>query len=1380
MDAAGRPAGVSRELDAAVLRVWSSNGNVVGSGFLVDPSHVVTCAHVVTSALGRADPQMPSDDDVVRVDFPLIAPNNLIDTRVEVWRAIEGDDSGDIAVLSFVQEPPQGLIPARLISGGGDFWGHPFRAFGFPRHHDHGVWAAGVLRASQGAGWVQMEGSASGYAVEGGFSGGAVWDDALAGVVGMTVAADSDSGIRAAYLIPADTLMQAWPKLAEQTVPPCPYRGLSPFRMQDVAVFFGREDLTERLLREVANGPLVALVGPSGSGKSSVLFAGLLPRLPQSKGWMAVSMRPAQALSPVLSLSGALVDLFEPNLSETKRIDALHSLAKLILDGHLPYVIDRVITRAQATRLILAVDQFEELFGRDWADVVEFTHILLSAMEVRSTANPPRFTVMMTMRADFLNEALQDPALATALEDSVIAIGQMGRTQLRSVIEGPLPPEVTYEAGLIDRILGEVGEKPGSLPMLEFALTLLWERQERGVLTHAAYDELGGVKGALAAYAEAVYSEQLLPGDRDNTRRLFVQLARPSEVGTPVRRVARRAELGEVRWQLAQRLAATRLLVTDRDPTGIESVELVHEALIAGWARLENWIEVDRSFRAWQEHLRNSLAAWEKVNEDPGGLLRGAPLAEAESWLREREEDLGEAEANFIRLGVAWRGRSMRRLRIAVATLTLLLLAAISLGSLATWQFSERAQQTRLAGSRDLARQAETLASSDVRTAMLLAGAAYRMEPTPESIRTITTIANDYRQIDTVVTTDLRPIRKVDFSPQDPNLLAIHGSQYVALWDLHSNSRRFIREFDTVLGATAFSPDGKVIAIERTGINGSKLSLWHLADNQIADLPAIKLARDSMIDAMQFSNDRSMLAVCTEGVIQIWALKTQKLLSRISSSETCGFGFTSDQNLAYVRDRKVVIWNPVKSRIVQVQPLPRTVTNNNDNYTQIYVAPNGRTSLVWDSSGGPPTWWDLDRGTHQKHSWPALQGINIEGVSFTRDSRFAIVAGDGDFVAVDLSKRRLIGAYALPTSEYFRGVAPINADHSALAVNIGTNSFALVNLRRRPGVPIEAQEIAIPSDDPRRLASLTEHGVAYHSYDQADEKLVPPVNILPPQEDEPYTKLSPSGHQVAIATGSPPRISLVDVESTRAFAPLALPALDGDLLDPEFDLEFDPLGKFLVWTDASNIVVWSVTERRVEKRLDIPKEFIVQQVAVSTDGDYVAAIDNNGQSILWEVSSGAETKLSEDSAVSLAFSPVGGWLSVVTSTQTQLWELGGSPRLSHYAPVLELSEGGSTKFSPDARYLATRNENDNGNVLGTFVWSVPDLQLLGTLQDSVDFLFLPGDQGVVSAGTRNIEVVSFDPKHSLEIICRVTGNGNLSGPEWERHASGFKYIATCP
>ena len=742
-----RPAGVSRALDGAVVRLRAGTGEVVGSGFLVEAGHVVTCAHVVARALGRNTREAPAETDIVLLDFPLVAAGVMVRARVAVWHPIQDDDSGDIAVLSLVGEPPAGALPASLVATE-DLWAHPFRTFGFPRHHDHGVWASGVLRARQAAGWVQMEGGPSGYSVEAGFSGAAVWDDEVAGVAGMAVAADARGDLRTAYLIPAEVLIRAWPRLTERTLPPCPYRGLYPFRERDVGVFFGRQDLTERLVTEVTRRPLVAVVGPSGSGKSSVVFAGVVPQMLQKEGWMSITMRPAQASSPLFALAAALLPVLDPDQAETERLTALGQLATLLRDGRLPEVVERVLARAGMAHLLLVVDQFEELFVCEGDDATEFVGVLLSALRAGRGVSPRGLTVVVTLRADFLGQALQDPALAVALEGAVTTIGQMGRDQLRAVIEGPLPSGVGYEAGLVERILGDVGEEPGSLPLLEFALTLLWERQDQGKLTHAAYEQLGGVDGALASYAERIYVEQVRPEDQEEIRRLLIQLVRPSDIGEPVRRIARRPELGEPRWQLGQRLAATRLLVADRDPTGVESVELVHEALIGGWSRLHEWVDDDRAFRIWQERLRGAAAEWETVRRDPGALLRGAPLAEAERWLAERPDDVGDPERHFIQASRTLRDRSVRRLRAAVTALTLLLVLALSLGGVALRQSNRADNQSRLAQSRLLASQANSLVDSQPDVALLLAAAAYKIEETTEAVEALTRMASEVRHVD--------------------------------------------------------------------------------------------------------------------------------------------------------------------------------------------------------------------------------------------------------------------------------------------------------------------------------------------------------------------------------------------------------------------------------------------------------------------------------------------------------------------------------------------------------------------------------------------------------------------------------------------------------
>ena len=503
--------------------------------------------------------------------------------------------------------------------------------------------------------------TAAGYRVEPGFSGAPVWDDELEGVVGMAVAAEARPKVRASYLIPAGSLVRAWPGIADQARPPCPYRGLLAFRERDAALFFGREETSDQLLKELTGRALVAVVGPSGSGKSS-LCSPRDPRLRQRQDWIVAAMRPAQATSPLAALAAALQPLLEPQMSETQRLRELPALEAVLEQGRSRKSVDRALARAGGGQLLLVIDQFEELYALEPEVTRRFVDVIVNAARAQGRTRP--LTIVLTLRADFLGEALQHAGFARTLQGSTLVIGQMTTDQLRQAIARPLSGGVTFQAGLIERILDDVGEESGNLPLLEFALTLLWDRQERGTLTHASYDALGGVDGAIARYAERVYLEELSAADREAARRLLVQLVEPGLAAAQIRRVARRSGSNPVRWQLAQRLATARLLVASRDSAGVETVELVHEALIPGWARLREWMDADHAFRAWQERLRANITAWQGSGRDTGGLLRGVALAEAERWLKQRAGDIGPAEQHYIEASRAFQGRSLRRLRV--------------------------------------------------------------------------------------------------------------------------------------------------------------------------------------------------------------------------------------------------------------------------------------------------------------------------------------------------------------------------------------------------------------------------------------------------------------------------------------------------------------------------------------------------------------------------------------------------------------------------------------------------------------------------------------------------------------------------------------------
>jgi hypothetical protein len=367
----------------------------------------------------------------------------------------------------------------------------------------------------------------------------------------------------------------AAPAEAEATLSSfCPYRGLRSFREEDAAFFCGREAFSDRLLEAVLQSPFVAVLGSSGSGKSSVVHAGLLPRLrrqrPPAASWDAISFTPGER--PYHRLTAALLPLLEPDMTEVQRLREAADLGDALAGGNvrLEDAMRRALEKSGGTgRLLVVADQFEELFTlAEEAARKPFVQSLL-----RMTEKVP-VTLVLTLRADFYDRALMlDRALSDRLERSLVNLGPMLREELSRAIRGPAERVgLELEPGLVDRILDDVGEEPGKLPLLEFALTELWARRSGRRLTNAAYTETGGVTRAIAQRAEAEL-ERLPEEQRQAARRVFtslVRVARAEEGSRDTRRRARLADFDAIALQVVDRLAGpeTRLLVTERDEKG--------------------------------------------------------------------------------------------------------------------------------------------------------------------------------------------------------------------------------------------------------------------------------------------------------------------------------------------------------------------------------------------------------------------------------------------------------------------------------------------------------------------------------------------------------------------------------------------------------------------------------------------------------------------------------------------------------------------------------------------------------------------------------------------------------------------------------------------
>ncbi|MGZ5445226.1 MAG: nSTAND1 domain-containing NTPase [Thermoanaerobaculia bacterium] len=465
-----------------------------------------------------------------------------------------------------------------------------------------------------------------------------------------------------------------------------PYRRLDAFREEDASLFFGRQAAIDSVVRRIDQSSgwhdqprFLTVTGPSGSGKSSVVNAGVIPALRSRRAprsvWRAVVMQPGKY--PWLALASALEPLLHPTLAEGDRISESRKLAKnLATPGVITNTIERILKKSRGTdRLLIVVDQFEELLTpTDDSVPREFVRALLEA-----SRNPP-LCVLATLRSDYYGKAI---ALARELSDALpggqVNLGPMRRDELRDVVVSPASKaELTFDAGLVDRILDDVGNEPGNLPLLEYALSELWDLREQSRLTFAAYQAIGGVLGALTRRAETIYGE-LSDTQKEAARRLLMRLVRVSsadEEGTDTRRRARRDDISDEDWKIVLAFSdkRARLVVAGSDrASGEDGVEVAHEALIRHWKRLREWLNDDREFLLWHQDLGLFLA------RSPEGIPPGRLLTTAAKWLRERRDDLTAAERKYIEKSAAavTRTRRARKFYVAAAIVVVVSLAIV-------------------------------------------------------------------------------------------------------------------------------------------------------------------------------------------------------------------------------------------------------------------------------------------------------------------------------------------------------------------------------------------------------------------------------------------------------------------------------------------------------------------------------------------------------------------------------------------------------------------------------------------------------------------------------------------------------------------------------
>ncbi|NEA57206.1 helix-turn-helix domain-containing protein [Streptomyces sp. SID13666] len=1159
----------------------------------------------------------------------------------------------------------------------------------------------------------------------------------------------------------------------------CPYPGLAAFRPQDARWFFGRDRATAQLLEQLAGriggGPL-AVIAPSGAGKSSLLRAGLVPALERgalpvagSRGWPVVVCTPTP--NPLKELLRCVTEALGTGLSVTP--EELEEGP-----GRLAEILRPVLGTA---RLVLLVDQFEETFTlcADEAERHAFVSVLCSVSRAASGCGEPPATVVLGMRADFCGRCLEHEELAAVLTHGLFALGPMTAAELREAVVRPAERAgLALEPGLVELLLRDLevrgasrGTASGALPLLSHALLVTWQQRSGRTLTVHGYEMTGGIHGAIARSAEEVFG-RLQPAEQDLARRILVRLVHVGDGDVESRR---RADRDPLLAQLPDRRAAeatldafvrARLLTVDRD-----AVEITHEALLRAWPRLRGWIDNDRAGLLTHQQLAQAAGEWVRERRDPGLLHRGNRLAVAREWAEQTDgrAELGPHETEFLDASLAEersRRTAARRQatvqRRLLVTLAALLVVAVLAGSLAFQQRSRAVDERRVAQSQEMAVRSGALATGQPEASILLAAAAYRTAPTTEARGALLSTQSQY------FAGRLRghtgPVNAVAFSPDGRLLASASSDGTVRLWSVADHRTvAALTGNGAPVRSVAFSPDGRLLA--SAGSDGT-VRLWGVADHRAA---GTLTGHSGGVRAVAFAPDGATLASGgADGTVRIWDVAGRRLLTTLTghTDQVLSVAFAPDgKTLASSSaDRTIRLWDAVGR-----QPLT-TLTGHNDEVLSVAFAPDGKT-LASGSADRTVRIWDVA----EQRPLATLTGHNddINAVAFSREGTAVIsTSGDGTAKLWDTATHRVTATLAGHT-DYVLSIAvgPGNLlatagfDQSVVLWDLGRSA-----LTTRPFAELwqsafspDGRLLASAGADRtvklwdvthrRRLADLTGHDGSVFA-----------------------VAFSPDGRLLASA-GADRTVKLWDVARHRLVTDLT--GHDGSV----FAVAFSPDGRLLASAGADRTVkLWDVARHRLVTDLTGHQDF-VNTVAFSPDGRTLASGSDDLTVRLWDVAgrrAGAVLRGHSGSVRGVSFSPDGRTLASGGNDGTvRLWDPSG-PGADGRTAGLSGHSGAvrAVAFSPDGRTLA--GSGSDGTVR---LWDTGGWRLTATLTGHSGAVwgvaFDPRQPMLASSSNDGtVRLWNVDVRQRGAEICRLAGGAGRT--RWAQLLPGVPYRPVCP
>lgn len=1145
-----------------------------------------------------------------------------------------------------------------------------------------------------------------------------------------------------------------------------PYRGLAAYQPEDVALFFGREALTEELVARVDGGlgtPLV-VIGSSGSGKSSLLRAGLAANL------MAQGRRVA-IVTPGADPPAALAE-------------AVGELAGVAGD-------------------VLIVDQFEEVFtageGSRAVDVVD----LLASVHAGGVV------VVLGVRADFLDRILEVEGLTEWFTENHMPVGPMSAESLRRVVVEPARVVgVDVEDALVEVLVAEAkagsrwstgpGLETGVLPLLSHVLYASWSAAPGRRLTLAQYREAGGFAGSIAKTAEEVYTG-LSAEQRVVAGRTLVRLVHVRDGVADTRRILDPREIGSpVAIEVVAAFVDARLLVSDHG-----RVQISHEALLSAWPRLRTWLEADRDGLRTHTRLSEAVQHWLISGRDPDLLYRGSALDAAQTWATagDHRDDLEGAERQFLdaslaaqRHGAAVKRLSARRLRMLAAGLAVLTVTTAGFAAAAVAQKRQATDERDLAVSRQLAVTAQSLADTDPALAGQVAVGAYVTADTVEARSALFSASASTPVARLAQTAGI--INAVAVSPDGSMVAAGTDASTIAIVSSGDEPQQIasVPVSDAAVYSIAFSPDGDLLA---SGGDAGRLELWRMSAPDAplpVDVPDATVG--TTIYGLGFSPDGTTLAVAVaDGTVHLWQLgapgssprKAAVLPAMEGTAQAVAFDVSGELLAAAGSAGSLTLWDVSDP----VRPLVTSVTAVSEGQiSSLDIGPGGHT-LAAGSTDTMVHLWDVT-----DPAAPA-EGLQLAGPkSWVNDVEFS---ADGSMLAAASSDQRLwvwrTGTGALAQA-LVHPTTLLSAAWSAGGERLYTGGAdGVVREWTFPGSTLSGftsspGQGAFAGD---LLVTSTTDGIRL--WDLSTPAAASLVSLTPPPADARLDGAVDISTVLDLVVAGDTTGSLHFWDITDPARPDYLTSVQAhtDWVD---SVSFDASGTRLsASSDDASITLWDLSDGIPDaptSRLDDLGGF-VYAAAFSPDAATIVASVLDGQVLLIDVRDLAAPRLLGEPLTgpvgyvySASFSPDGTTIAASGNDKSiWLWDVSDPSRPAVLGAPLIWADGyaSNVAFSPDGSFLA--GAMTDGTIR---IWDLANRErparwatLSGIAGTVYGLEFSPDGRRLSAAGSdRTVRLWSTSVAEATAIICTTADRGlAMTSDEWARIAGELDLPEVC-